>query len=179
MGELLKMKKEGKIRAIGISNASPAILEAYDKVGHVDLVQEKFSMLTPGAKETYIPTCEKLGTTFQVYSSLEAGALTGPAALGRTFPRENFRARNKWFTAEMKPHMRALYEGWGPLCEKYACSLPNLVQAWTLAQSPNMNLLTGVRRVETLLDTVKSVDIRLAAEDARKMQADCEALFVL
>jgi len=179
MGELLKMKKEGKIRAIGISNASPEILEAYEKVGHVDLVQEKFSILSPAAKEKYIPVCERLGTAFQVYSSLESGALTGPEALGKVFPEGDLRTRNKWFTEEMRLRMLALYQGWEPLLEKYSCSLVNLVQAWTLEQSPNINLLTGIRRVETLVDTAKATEISLSPEDVQKMQKDCRTLMAL
>ncbi len=170
MGALMKLTEEGKIRAIGISNASPQILECYHQIGPVALVQEKFSLLTPGAKEVYIPTCEKLGTTFQVYSSLEAGALAGKQHLGRTFPQGDFRARNKWFTDGMKPCMQELYAGLEPLCEKYRCSFANLIQAWTIAQSDCINLLIGVRRVESLLNTAQAADIVIKDADLALMQ---------
>jgi len=54
-----------------------------------------------------------------------------------------------------------------PLTEKYGCSYSNLVQAWTLNQFPNINLLTGFRHVQTMENTCHSLDIKLAGEDAR------------
>ena len=54
-----------------------------------------------------------------------------------------------------------------PLTEKYACSYSNLVQAWTLKQFPNLNLLTGFRHIETMENTCRCLDITLSDEDAR------------
>jgi methylglyoxal reductase len=176
MGELLKLRAEGKIRAIGISNASPEILSDYLRFGHVALVQEKFSMLTRGAKVAYIPACERAGTAFQAFASLEAGALSSKEQLGRAFPQGDYRARNKWFTQEMRPEMERFYAALEPLCEKYGCSFANLVQAWTLAQSDCMNLLTGIRRVSSLLDSAKAAEIEIKAEDLAAIDAACDAL---
>ncbi|MGI6664878.1 MAG: aldo/keto reductase [Christensenellaceae bacterium] len=172
MGALMKFVEEGKVRAVGISQASPAILREYDTFGTVGLVQEKFSLLDDHNKQEYIPTCEALGVTFQVYSSLEAGALTGPKVLGRTFPEADFRSKFIWFQDAMKPHMLAMYQKWAPLCEKYNCSYANLVQAWTLSASPKMNLLIGIRTIDSLLDTVKVVEIQLEEKDRLQMEAD-------
>nr|WP_122012769.1 aldo/keto reductase [Maliibacterium massiliense] len=176
MGALLQLVKEGKIRAVGISNAAPDILSAYEQVGPVALAQEKFSILSPQAGETYIPLCARLGVTFQVYSSLEAGALAGPQALGRTFPAGDFRGNFPWFAPAMQPRMQALFDGWAALCEKYSCSYSNLVQAWTISQSPCVNLLTGVRHIQSLRDTCRAVDIVLEDADKARMQADCQQL---
>ena len=179
MGELMKMLEEGKIRAIGISNATPERLRDYSKIGHVALVQEKFSLLSQQNKNEYIPACEELGVTFQVFSSLEAGSLTGPQVIGKTFPLGDFRGYFKWFTEEMRPHMEAFYKNLEPLCEKYDCSYSNLVQAWTLQQSPVMNLLTGIRRIESLKDTIKAVDIALDCADIDKIQAEADKLLAI
>ena len=179
MGELQRLIQEGKIRAAGISRASPEILREYLKVGPVALVQEKFSILDRQNGEDYIPTCEKTSTAFQVYFSLETGALAGPQNIGKEFPEGDLRRGSRWFAKEMQPHMRALYDGWQTLTEKYHCSYANLVQAWTLQQSASLNLLTGIRRVESLIDTAKVVDIRLSEEDVRKMRDDCDNLLAL
>ena len=56
-----------------------------------------------------------------------------------------------------------------PLTEKYRCSLSNLIQAWTLRQYPDLSLLTGFRRAETIRDTVRCLDVRLSDEDAELM----------
>ena len=179
MGALQEMIREGKIRAAGISQANPEILQEYLRTGPVALVQEKFGVLAPENGKEYIPACEKAGTAFQVYSSLESGALAGPEMIGREFPEGDVRRNSRWFAKEMQPHMKALYDGWKPLAEKYQCSYANLAQAWTLAQSASLNLLIGVRRIESLLDTVKSIDIRLSGEDMETMGEDCGRLLAL
>lgn len=176
MGALMKLMEEGKIRAVGISNASPEILENYHTIGPVALVQEKFSLLSPGAKTSYIPTCEKLQTTFQVYGSLEASALAGREHLGRDFPAGDYRTHIPWFKDTMKPKMQKLYDALSPLCEKYNCSFANLIQAWTIAQSEAINLLIGVRQVKTLRDTARAVDIDIEKADLALMQKAADAL---
>ena len=179
MGELMKMVKEGKIRAVGISNSNAGHLREYEKIGPVALVQEKLSLFTPQNREDYIPVCEEIGTTFQAFSTLQAGSLTGPEAIGRTFPAGDYRNNFKWFKEEARPHMEALYVGWAPLCEKYGCSYSNLAQAWALRQSPTVNLLTGMRRVESLLDAAKAADIMMDEADAAKMGADAARILAL
>ena len=56
-----------------------------------------------------------------------------------------------------------------PLTKKYNCSYANLIQAWTLAQYPNLSLLTGFRRVETLENTCKSLELKLDSADIALM----------
>lgn len=176
MGALRRLIEQGKIRAVGISNASPEILQAYAQIGPVALVQEKYSILSPQAESAYFPMCKACGTSFQVYASLESGALTGPQALGRTFPEGDVRQKNRWFHPALQPHLLRVYESWQTLCEAYGCSLANLVQAWTVQQSDCINLLTGFRRVESLLDTCRAMDITLSEADMAQMRADCDRL---
>lgn len=176
MGALLKLIEQGKIRAVGISNASPEILRAYAQIGPVALVQERYSILSPQAETAYFPMCQTCGASFQVYASLESGALTGPEALGRTFPEGDYRKNNRWFAPAMRPYVIKVYESWQVLCEKYGCSLANLVQAWTVQQNDCINLLTGFRRVESMVDTCRAMDITLSDADMAQMRADCERL---
>jgi methylglyoxal reductase len=179
MGELMKMLKEGKIRAVGISNASPERLRDYEKIGQVALAQEKLSLLAQDNLKDYLPLCEEIGTTFQAFSTLQAGSLTGLQAIGRTFPQGDFRNNFKWYSEDARPHMEAMYKSWEPLIEKYNCSYSNLVQAWVLAQSPVINLLTGFRRIDSLRDTAKVVDITMDKADIAKMRADADKLLAL
>ena len=176
MGALMKLIEKGKIRAVGISNASPEILKAYVQVGPVALVQERYSILSPQAQTEYFPMCKACGTSFQVYASLESGALTGPKALGRTFPEGDYRRNNKWFAPAMRPYVTRVYEDWQALCEKYGCSLANLVQAWTVQQDECISLLTGFRRAESMVDTCRAMDITLSKEDMARMRTDCDQL---
>ena len=165
MGALQELIKEGKIRAVGLSNSQPGDLEEYCKYGTVALVQEFFSLLSPYHGGDYFPVTDKHGTTFQVYGALEEGFLTAPDFVDRTFPAGDVRGKLPWIHEPIKGNIHKLFDVMKPLTEKYNCSYSNLVQAWTLAQYPNLSLLTGFRRVETMENTCKSLDLQLEAAD--------------
>ncbi len=167
MGALQDMIREGKLRAVGLSNSKPADLDEYEKYGTVALVQEQFSLLAPYHGYDYLPACEKHGTTFQVYGALEEGFLTAPDFVDRSFPKGDVRGKLPWIHEPIKGNIHKLFEVMEPLTRKYGCSYANLVQAWTLRQFPNLNLLTGFRRVETMENTCRSLDLVLEDEDVR------------
>ncbi len=165
MGALQDMIKEGKIRAVGLSNSKPADLDEYEKYGTVALVQEQYSLLAPYHGSEYFPACQAHDTVFQVYGALEEGFLTAPDYVDRTFPKGDVRGKLPWIHEPIKGAIHRLFDVMKPLCEKYNCSYSNLVQAWTLKQFPNINLLTGFRRVETMENSCQSLDLVLSDED--------------
>jgi len=167
MGALQDLIREGKIRAVGLSNSKPADLGDYEKYGVVALVQEQYSLLAPYHGSEYFPAAQAHDTVFQVYGALEEGFLTAPDYVDRTFPKGDIRARLPWTKEPQKSAIHRLFAAMQPLTEKYGCSYSNLVQAWTLNQFPNINLLTGFRHVQTMENTCHSLDIKLAGEDAR------------
>lgn len=164
------MKKEGKIRAYGLSNSQPADLEEYAKYGNVALVQEFFSVLSPFHGRSYFPVCKKHNTVFQVYGVLEEGFLTAPEFLKQTFASSDIRSRIPWVEQDKKDGLLKAFDAWKPLCEKYDCSYANLVEAWALAQFEDMNLLVGMRREKNVIDTAKSVDLQLEENDISLME---------
>jgi methylglyoxal reductase len=163
MGALLELKKEGKIRAIGISNAGSAILEEYLKYGKVDLVQEKYSMISPQGKEQYGVLLEKNNVVFQPYASLETGLLTGKIKADYVPVPTSARDENPWFR---KPNLivaLAMMEKWAPLTKKYDATYAQLAIAWEAAQN-NISVLCGARTVPQVLDNAKGGEIDLAPE---------------
>ena len=77
MGFLMELKKQGKIRAIGASNLNRDQFMQYVNNGELDLIQEKYSMLDRGVEEKFFGLCKEHNVTFQAYSPLERGVLTG------------------------------------------------------------------------------------------------------
>lgn len=165
MQELMKLKKEGKIRAVLLSNSKPSDFEAYASYGEVDGVQEKFSLLSPD-NQSYFDTCRKHDAVFQVYGSLEEGALTGRKFLEQSFGKNDVRTANGWNREPAASALRHMYDALEPLTDKYHCSFANLFQAWTLKQYENLNLLTGFRHVSTMNDTCRVFEVNLSDEDA-------------
>ena len=165
MGVLQDMIQEGKLRAVGLSNSQPADLDEYEQYGTVALVQEQYSLLAPYHGMDYFDTCKRHGTTFQVYGALEEGFLTAPGFVDKTFPKGDVRGKLPWIHEPIKGNIHKLFDVMESLTKKYSCSYANLVEAWTLAQYPDMSLLTGFRRAETMEDTVKALDLVLEPED--------------
>ena len=176
MDTLLSLKKEGKIRAIGISNATLEHLEKYLACGQVDLAQEQLSLLGRTRLDAFVPLCEKNGVTFQTYRALEEGALTGKLSSDFVPPKGDVRANLRWFQPDMLPRITAMIDQFAPLREKYGCSQAVLACAWVRGQSPCINLLVGARRPETLRDTLTVQNVNLTPDELAFMTARAAAL---
>ena len=168
--ELEKLKKEGKIRTYGLSNSRPSDLVEYDQYGDVSVVQEFFSILSPFHGRDYFPVCKEHHTVFQVYGVLEEGYLTSPSFLEKKFRPSDIRSRIPWIEEKYHQPLLEMFEAWKPLCEKYGCSYAALAEAWALQQFENMNLLVGMRRESSVVDTVKCLDVSLTKEEAQFME---------
>jgi methylglyoxal reductase len=177
MAFLLKAKEEGKIRAVGVSNVSAGNLTEYLSCGQVDLIQEKYSMLDRAKGDEFFELCGRNGVTFQCYSPLERGALTGKYRVGDPVNMGRAKAGIKWYKPEFLPRITALADRWAPLCKKYGCTMTNLVAAWTAAQGngSNVNVLVGARTTAQIEENARGGGITLDAADIETMRRDAEA----
>jgi methylglyoxal reductase len=178
MGFLLKAKQEGKIRAIGLSNVSAAQLTEYLGYGQVDLIQEKYSMLDQAKGDELFEICGRSGVTFQCYSPLERGALTGKYRVGDPVNMGRAKAGVKWYKPEFLPRITELADAWAPLCEKYGCSMTNLVVAWTAAQGngSNVQVMVGARTTAQVEENVRGGEITLEEADIEAMRKAARAV---
>ena len=97
MEAMMKLKEQGKIRAIGASNVTSDIIRGYCKYGQLDVIQEKYSLLTRRVEKQLLPTCKELGVSVQAYSPLEQGLLTGKVTMDTTYPEGSTRNTNPCF----------------------------------------------------------------------------------
>lgn len=171
VGALEDLIKEGKIRAYGLSNSQPKDLEAYQTAGgHVSVVQEFFSILSPFHGRDFFPVCERYGTAFQTYGVLEEGFLTSPAFLDRRFQKTDIRSRIPWVQPQYREGLLHAFAAWEPICSAHGCSFAALVEAWALTQFNHMSLLVGMRRKETVEDTVRCLAVRLTPDEIACME---------
>ena len=171
VGALEDLIREGKIRAYGLSNSQPSDLEAYQRAnGHVSVVQEFFSILSPFHGRDYFTACRPHGTAFQTYGVLEEGFLTSPAFMERTFEKTDIRSRIPWVQPQYHEGLRRAFAAWQPLCDAHHCSFAALAEAWALAQYDRMSLLVGMRRPAHVADTVRCLDVKLTPEELAMME---------
>ena len=176
MGELCKLKQEGKIRAIGVSNVTPEHVREYQKYGEVDIIQQKYSLLAPSEAEVIWPLCEEYNITFEPYSFLEIGLLTGKIGMEYQVNDGDVRGRFAWYEPARRKMLLDVFDGWASYCKKYACDIVNLVIAMTLQQHPRMTVLCGSRKVSQIEDCVRGAELELDEADVVCMQRDFDNL---
>ena len=168
------LKQRGLIRSVGLSNTdwsedAAKSVETCLQYGQLDLLQESASLLSRRRMERFLELCEKHDLTFQGYSALEKGALAGKRIENVSSWTGDNRANYKWFQPESIPKLNALNEALADIAAKYNCSVAVLCLAWVLAQSDRVNLLVGARRLSSIEDTLKALNVRLKAEDIAEM----------
>ena len=170
MTELLRLKDEGKIRAIGTCNAEIDHLEAYRRAGPLDSDQEKYSMLDR-EKDAQLPRVQQQGLAFLSYSTLALGLLTGKIGPDRTFPESDLRSRNPRFKAASLQRVHAMLEELRPITESFDLSLAQLAIAWTLARPGVTHALVGARTPEQAAENARAGDVDLSASDMERINA--------
>ena len=135
-------------------------------------------MLDRGVGDRLMGLCGAHGVTFQAYSPLERGILTGKITAASQVTMGVARSRVKWFEPENLAKISALSERWAPLCRKYDCSMTQLVIGWTAAQGngSNVNVLCGARKLPQIEDNALGGDVQLDAGDVAAMRRDAEAI---
>lgn len=174
MEALNELKSKGLIKGIGAANASPEHIREYLKYGELDIVQGKYSILDRANEEELMPVCNEYGITFQAYSPLEQGLLSGAISRNYVPPEGSAQKNKKWFQPDKLPKAVDMLESWGDLCKKYNCTVANLSIAWLLAQGGNINVLSGSTNKSQLEENAKAIGIALSKEDADRMRKDAE-----
>ena len=176
MACLLQLKEQGKIRAIGASNADVSQIKEYQASGVLDAIQPRYSMLDRTIEDELLPFCMEQQISTLVYSPLEQGLLTGAITMDRTFSPGEYRNNIAWFQPGNRRKVLDMLALWRPLTEKYRCTLAQLVIAWTVEQPGVTFALCGARKPEHSRMNAAGGTLVLAAEDIRTMRRDVEAL---
>jgi aryl-alcohol dehydrogenase-like predicted oxidoreductase len=171
MVALLRLKDQGKIRAIGASNLSPAEFGAYLAIGSLDAIQERYSMLDRELEETLLPIARPAGVSTLSYSSLALGLLTGKVSADRLFEGDDQRAGNPRFSAENRRRAAAFAAALMPVAERHGASVAQLVIAWTFHQPGITFALCGARDPEQALDNARAASLRLDSADLADIEA--------
>ena len=166
MGELTKLKDEGKIRAIGVSNATPEHMDAYRAVGPVDSDQEKYSMLDREHENENLPYVREHNIAFLAYSPLALGLLTGKYKPGETsFSGDDQRAGNPRFSDENLENIRKMLEGMEPIAASRNLTIPQLVIAWTINRPGVSHALVGARNQKQAKENAEAGGVELTPRE--------------
>jgi len=169
MGTLLELKREGKIRAIGVSNVAVEQLEAYLRVGRVDTDQERYSAIDRGHEAALLPYCREHGIAMLAYSPLAHGLLTGKAGPERQFTGDDLRRTDPRYSVENRRRVARMLDEVRPIADAHGLTLVQLVIAWTLAQLGITHALVGARNPDQAAENARAGDVTLSAEEVARI----------
>jgi aryl-alcohol dehydrogenase-like predicted oxidoreductase len=145
---LEKLRKEGKVRAIGVSNYDEQWLERASKVATLASDQPPFSLITRKIEKAILPWLRQHEVGAIVYSPMERGLLTGTVGPDRTFPAGDHRAKHKYFTPENRQRVLDALEQIRPIADKHKASFAQVVINWTIQEPGITAALVGARNAE-------------------------------
>jgi aryl-alcohol dehydrogenase-like predicted oxidoreductase len=170
MAELLSLKQEGKIRAIGCSNATVEQMERYLSVGQLDTDQEQYSMLQRQHEADNLIFCRDHELAFLAYSPMALGILSGKIGPKHVFGEGDVRRGNPWYQAENRSKVDALLDVIRSVAEANSITIAQTVIAWTVAQPGCSHALVGARNPEQAIANAKAGEIRLTEEELRSIR---------
>jgi len=169
VGVLEDLKRAGKIRAIGVSNATPEQIDAYGKFGEVDVDQEKYSMLDRAMEDSNLPKCDRENIAFLAYSPLSQGLLTGKIDPDREYPEGDQRRYRERFKPDNVRKVQSMLKRIRPIARNHDLSFAQLTMAWTLAQRGCSHVLCGARNPQQAVDNAAAGSVELGENELAKI----------
>jgi aryl-alcohol dehydrogenase-like predicted oxidoreductase len=166
------LRSEGKIRAAGLSNHNPAQLEVAERIGHVDSLQPRFSLIHRAAAADVIPWCAGHETGVIAYSPMASGLLTGAFTAERAASLDagDWRSRSADFTGQGLTRNLALAEGLRPVADRHGVSVGAVAVAWTLA-FPGVRAIVGARSPAQVDGWLPAASLSLDDKDLAEVAA--------
>jgi aryl-alcohol dehydrogenase-like predicted oxidoreductase len=161
MDTLMRLKEEGKIRAVGVSNVSLAQLKKYQTRGVVDSLQEEYSMLNRDVEANLLPYCRENEIAVLAYSPLAQGLLAGTAGPEREFPEGDFRRNHPRFTHENRAKAAALMQSIEPIAQAHGVTLAHAAVSWTISSAHATHALVGARSPKQARESALAGDLDL------------------
>jgi myo-inositol catabolism protein IolS len=170
MDAMNKLKQDGKIRAIGVSNFSRSQLEEAVQYGRIDSIQPPYSLFWRQAEREIMPYCVANNISILAYSSLAQGLLTGKFGRNHQFAEGDHRVANKLFQGENYERAQLALDRLRAIATRHQTTLGNLALAWLIAQ-PCANAIVGARHAEQSRQNAQAAEIQLSAADLAEIDA--------
>jgi aryl-alcohol dehydrogenase-like predicted oxidoreductase len=169
VGALAELVEEGKIRYIGLSEASANTLRRAVKVHPIAALQTEYSLWTRDPEAEILPTCRELGIGFVAYSPLGRGFLTGQFKNFEDLEADDYRRNSPRFQGENFQKNLDLVKQVELMAREKECQPAQLALAWVLTQGDDVVPIPGTKRRKYLEENVGALEIDLTIEDLRRL----------
>jgi aryl-alcohol dehydrogenase-like predicted oxidoreductase len=168
MGELVTA---GKVRFLGLSEASSSTIRRAHKVHPISALQTEYSLWTRDVEEDILPACRELGIGFVAYSPLGRGFLTGRFRSLEDLPADDWRRNMPRFQGENFARNLALVDQIQALAREKRCTPAQLAIAWVLAKGEDVVPIPGVKSRVRLEENARAVDVSLSPQDLERIES--------
>ncbi len=169
VGAMSRLVEEGKVRFLGLSEASAETLRRAHAVSPIAALQSEYSLWTRDVEEEILPACRELGVGFVAYSPLGRGFLTGQFQKPEDLPENDRRRMFPRFQDENFQQNLRLVERVQEIAKSKGCKPAQLALAWVLAQNDDIVPIPGTKRRTYLEENAKAVDVELTTEDLARI----------
>jgi aryl-alcohol dehydrogenase-like predicted oxidoreductase len=169
VGAMAQLVKEGKVRYLGLSEASPQTLRRAVKIHPIAALQTEYSLWTRDPEDEILATCRELGVGFVAYSPLGRGFLTGRFRSFEDFPADDYRRNSPRFQGENFQKNLDLVHRVEEIAKEKSCKPSQLALAWVLTQGEDIVPIPGTKRRKYLEENVGALVVRLTPEELRRI----------
>ena len=170
VGAMSRLVEEGKVRHLGLSEASAETVRRAHAVHPIAALQSEYSLWTRDVEAEILPACRELGVGFVAYSPLGRGFLTGRFKKPEDLPEDDRRRQFPRFREENFQQNMRLVERVREVAAEKGCTPAQLALAWVLAQGPDVVPIPGTKRRKYLEDNVGAVGVELKPQDLARIE---------
>ena len=169
VGAMTQLVREGKVRYLGLSEASPQTLRRAMKVHPITALQTEYSLWSRDPENEILPTCRELGIGFVAYSPLGRGFLTGQFQSFEDLPADDYRRNTPRFQGENFQKNLDLVRRVEEIAKEKRCKPSQLALAWVLAQGKDVVPIPGTKRRKYIEENVGALEVQLTKEDLQRI----------
>ena len=171
VGAMAKLVAQGKVRALGLSEARPETIRRAHRIHPIAAVQNEYSLLYRAEAEETLQTTRELGIGFVAYSPLGRGLLTAKLEDPATLSETDSRRRHPRYAPENLAHNIALVNKIEAIAAEKRCTPGQLVLAWLLAQGTDLVPIPGTKRAARLHENLGALSVELTTADVAQISA--------
>ena len=170
-GAMADLVKAGKVKHLGLSEASPRTIERAHKVHPITALQTEYSLWTRDVEDEILPTVRRLGIGFVPYSPLGRGFLTGRFTSTDSLDASDYRRNTPRFQAENFDRNLALLKEVDALAREKQATPAQIALAWVMAQGDDIVPIPGTKRRKYLEENAGAEAVALTVSDLRRLAA--------
>jgi aryl-alcohol dehydrogenase-like predicted oxidoreductase len=169
IGAMAELVRAGKVRHLGLSEASPQTIRRAHKVHPIAALQTEYSLWTRDPEDALLGTTRELGIAFIAYSPLGRGFLTGQIKRFEDFAPDDYRRNSPRFQGENFQKNLELVRRVEDVAGEKKCTPSQLALAWLLAQGGDILPIPGTKRRKYLEENAGALQVKLTTEDLRRI----------